>query len=367
MNGRKHYFGAGPAALPQVVLEGMSQAILSYADTGISLLSIPHRGPHFMAILEEANHLVLQLAGLSADEYVVLWLQGGGRHQFAMLPMNFLGDTETAGYVDSGHWAAAAMQYGGYYGTALSLASSKAAGYTHLPTWPDDLPEGLKYIHLTTNNTIYGTQWPELPQSDAPLFADMSSDIFSMKRDYRRCALFYAVAQKQLGPAGVTLVVARRSLLEQQVRPLPDALSYAAQAKANSVLNTPPVAAIYGCLLTLRWLAAQGLEQVEADNRAKAAMLYEAIDASPVFHCDVEPASRSLMNVVFRANNEADEQRFLQFAQERNIEGIKGHRSVGGFRASLYNAVSMEDAAALAKAIRQFSNSKSSSGASPAA
>lgn len=362
MSQRKHYFGAGPAALPQSVLEEMSRAMLCYAGSGISLLSIPHRGPEFKAILQEANTLVLALSGLSADDYAVLWLQGGGRQQFAMLPMNFLGEGEAAGYIVSGHWAKAAMQSAEYFGRAISLSTSEESGYTRLPDWPQEFPGGLKYIHLTTNNTIYGTQWPTLPVCPVPLMADMSSDIFSMKRDYGRCALFYAVAQKQLGPAGVTLVVARRSLLESGVRRLPGVLSYEAEQHADSLLNTPPVAAIYGCLLTLRWIAGRGIDRIDADNRAKAAMVYEAIEGSDLFHCPVEKQSRSLMNVVFRAATQEDEERFLQYAASRNIEGIKGHRSTGGFRASLYNAVSMEDAEALASAIHDFSQQKHSSG-----
>ncbi len=351
---RKHYFGSGPAALPQSVLEGMSQAVIDYEDSGVSLLSIPHRGPAFQAILEEANERVLALAGLSADEYAVLWLQGGGRHQFAMLPMNFLEAGKMAGYIDSGHWAKAAEETARSYGECMALSSAADTGYNHLPAWPQQLPEGLSYIHLTTNNTIYGTQYSDLPESPVPLFADMSSDIFSIKRDYSRSALFYAVAQKQLGPAGVTLVVAKHRLLGKCNRELPDVFSYAAQMRAGSVLNTPPIAAIYACLLTLRWIQQRGISSIEKENREKAAMVYEAIDESPLFHCAVAPDSRSLMNVVFQMKDPAMEQSFLKFCTSKNIEGIRGHRSVGGFRASLYNAVSLDDAAVLADAIRQF-------------
>ncbi len=351
---RKHYFGAGPAALPQEVLEATAAAILDYNGSGISLLSIGHREKAFTDILEEAGSLVLRLLSLDSNEYTVLWLQGGGRHQFAMLPMNFLGEGEHAGYIDSGHWAHEAMQTAEYYGEAVSLASSEEARYTHMPAWPSELPAGLKYIHITTNNTIYGTQWPELPDSPVPLVADMSSDIFSMRRDYSRCALIYAVAQKNFGPAGVTLVVARKAMLESTVRPLPDVLSYAAQMRNNSLLNTPPVAAIYTCLLALRWMAAKGLDAIEAENRQKAAMLYEAIDASRLFQCPVEQGSRSGMNVVFTMERAEDETAFLSFAAARGIEGIKGHRSVGGFRASLYNAITPEAVQVLVTAMRDF-------------
>ncbi|MBS1615109.1 MAG: 3-phosphoserine/phosphohydroxythreonine transaminase [Bacteroidetes bacterium] len=354
MNPRKHYFGSGPAALPQCVLEGMSEAILDYKGSGISLLSIPHRGPAFQAILDEAQELVLHLSGLSADEYAVLWMQGGGRHQFALLPMNFLKTGSAAGYIDSGHWAQAALKTAQHYGACQTLCSSSDNDYSSLPAWPPSLPEGLSYIHLTTNNTIYGTQMPELPLSPVPLFADMSSDIFSIKRAYSRCALFYAVAQKQLGAAGVTLVVARRTLLEQGNPSLPDVFSYAAQVRAGSVLNTPPVSAIYSCLLTLRWMQQQSMQTIEKQNREKAALVYAALDEQPLFHCPVAKDSRSLMNVVFKMNHAEQEQAFLNYCTSKNIEGIRGHRLLGGFRAALYNAVSLEDAAALANAIRQF-------------
>ncbi len=361
MSSRKIYFGAGPAALPPSVLEQTARAILDFNGSGVSLLSIAHREKLFTDIVQEASALVLELTGLSGEDYAVLWLQGGGRHQFAMLPMNFLGEGEPAGYIDSGHWAHEAMQTAEYYGEAISLASSEEDKYTHLPPWPDDLPAGLKYAHFTTNNTIYGTQWPEIPDCPVPLVADMSSDIFSMGRDYSRCALFYAVAQKNFGPAGVTLVAARRSMLESAVRPLPDALSYAAQMRAGSLLNTPPVAAIYTCLLTLRWIAARGMHAIETDNREKAALLYQTIDDSRVFHCPVAKASRSLMNVVFTMEHKEDEAAFAAFASGLDIEGIRGHRSVGGFRASLYNAVTIQDVAALVAAMKTFEQNQTES------
>jgi phosphoserine aminotransferase len=357
---RKHYFGSGPAALPQSVLEEVSRAVLDYNGSGISLLSIAHRDKLFTDILEEASALALELAGLSTEAYTVLWLQGGGRHQFAMVPMNFLGDNEHAGYIDSGHWAHEAMQTAEYYGHAISLASSEEDHYTHLPAWPKALPAGLKYVHLTSNNTIYGTQWAEIPECPVPMVADMSSDIFSMRRDYSRCALIYAVAQKNLGAAGVTLVIARRSLLESTARPLPDVLSYAGQMRANSLLNTPPVAAIYSCLLMLRWIRERGMDAIEQENRQKASLLYRAIDGSSIFQCPVESESRSLMNVVFTMRRREDEPAFLHYASLQNIEGIKGHRSIGGFRAALYNAVSMADVQALVDAMKSFEQNQSS-------
>jgi phosphoserine aminotransferase len=354
INKRKIYFGAGPAALPQSVLEETANAVLNYNDSGISLLSIAHRDKAFVAIINEASALVLQLANLSGDEYEVLWLQGGGRQQFAMVPMNFLAENSRAGYVDSGHWAHEAMEAAEYYGKVVSLASSAADNYTHLPGWPEDIPNDLQYLHFTTNNTIYGTQWPDIPECPVPLIADMSSDIFSGSRDYSRCALFYAVAQKNLGAAGVTLVVVRKDMLGRKTRSLPDVFSYAAQAKAGSMLNTPPVAAIYTSLLMLRWIAARGIKRIETDNNSKAAALYAEVDRNPLFQLPVESASRSDMNVVFTMKNAAQEQAFLDYCAGQNIAGIKGHRSVGGFRASLYNTVTVEEVSALIAAMQDF-------------
>lgn len=354
MSERKIYFGAGPAALPQEVIEETARAVLDFNGSGISLLSIAHREKAFGAVIEEAGMLVLQLAGLSANDYEVLWLQGGGRQQFAMVPMNFLSAGQRAGYIDSGHWAHEAMEAARYYGEVVPLASSAGDGYTHLPSWPEHIPDNLQYVHLTTNNTIYGTQWPAIPDCPVALVADMSSDIFSVARDYSQCALIYAVAQKNLGPAGVTLVLVRKDMLQRSAGNLPDALSYAAQAKAASMLNTPPVAAIYTCLLVLRWIIARGMERIEADNRKKAALLYDELMRNELFHSPVAEDSWSMMNVVFKMKDAAQEKAFLEYCAARNIEGIKGHRSVGGFRASLYNAVSIEDVEALVSAMQAY-------------
>jgi phosphoserine aminotransferase len=354
MSTRKIYLGAGPATLPQSVIDEAAEAVRDYKGSGISILSIAHREKPFVSILEEASSLVLQLCNLGADEYDVLWLQGGGRLQFAMVPMNYLGEGESAGYIDSGHWAHEAMNAAGYFGNVLSLASSAADTYTHLPAWPSTLPQHLQYLHITTNNTIYGTQYPTIPDTTVPLIADMSSDIFSQARDYSKCSLFYAVAQKNLGPAGVTLVVIRRDLLTRTSRKIPDALSYAAQSKAGSMLNTPPVFAIYTSLLVLRWIAARGIENIETVNRKKAELLYKEITRNTLFQSPVIEGSRSMMNVVFTGMDKNIEDAFTAFAGSRNIEGIKGHRSVGGFRASLYNAVSEDDVVALVTAMQDF-------------
>jgi phosphoserine aminotransferase len=346
-------FNAGPAALPKEVTQQASEAIINYNNTGLSILEIAHRGKHFDAILEESKQLVKELCALT-DDYDVLWLQGGGRLQFAMIPMNFLPENGAAGYIDSGHWSTEAMEYARYYGKVQMLVSSKENNYTHLPQWPDVVDENLSYVHFTTNNTIYGSQWPEIPKCRVPLMADMSSDIFSMHRDYTNCALFYAVAQKNIGAAGNTLVVVRKDMLERIVRTIPPALSFKEQAAKGSVLNTPPVFSIYVSLLTLRWIKAKSIAAIEKENNEKAALLYSELDRNPLFHAPVAKESRSKMNVVFHGNDKEAEQQFLALCKQNDIVGIEGHRSVGAFRASLYNAISLADVAKLVSLMQDF-------------
>lgn len=350
-------FDAGPAALPREVLEQAAEAILDYNQSGLSLLEIPHRGELFGAILAEANALVKELLGLD-DTYEVLWLQGGGRLQFSMVPMNFLGEQETAGYIDSGHWAAEALKNGELYGHTTVLASSREDNYTYIPEWKD-VPETWSYLHFTSNNTIYGTQFSRFPETDVPLVVDMSSELFSRNLDYKKFSLIYAVAQKNIGPAGVTLVAIRKSMLEQQKRVLPGILSYREVAQHNSLLNTPPVFAIYCSLLTLRWVKNTGLDALEQRNKEKARLLYEAIDNSPIFYGVTRQADRSMMNACFRAHDDRHTKQFIDFAREHNITGIKGHRSVGGFRASLYNAISIADVQRLVQVMKDFETSLS--------
>jgi len=350
-------FDAGPASLPREVLQQASEAIINYNNSGLSILEIAHRGPLFTAILEEADMLVKELLSLDGS-YEVLWLQGGGRLQFAMVPMNFLGDKETAGYIDSGHWAHEAMKNAALYGKIKTIASSREAQYTYVPSWQPDTLKDLRYLHITTNNTIYGTQFANLPETEAPLIADMSSELFSRTLDYRKFGLIYAVAQKNIGPAGVTLVVVHKSLLAEQRRELPEILSYRDMAKNHSVLNTPPVFAIYCSLLTLRWIKNKGIANLERENDAKAALLYKAIDDSNLFYGIVEKEHRSKMNVCFRAHKEPDTAAFIEFALQHGITGIKGHRSVGGFRVSLYNAVSLANVEKLIVLMKDFEHNK---------
>ncbi len=353
MTKARYYFGAGPAALPKAVLDAASSAIKDYSGAGLSILEIPHRGPHFEAILEESKSLVRDLCGLD-DDWEVLWLQGG-RLQFAMMPMNFLPSGKRAGYAVTGSWAAEALENAQLLGDAVVITSAKEEGYTHIPLLPHPLPDGLAYLHITTNNTVEGTQWPELPDTGGvPLFADMSSDILGIVREYNRCSLFWAVVQKNLGAAGVTLVCVRKSLLEKQAGGLPPMLSYKAHAEKASVLNTAPVFAIYTALLMLRWTAAGGLSVIEEENRRKAMLLYDAIDRSPHFFAPAMEAARSRMNAVFRGHTKEIEQRFLQACEARGLAGLEGHRTAGGFRASLYNAVPIEAVRELVEVLDTF-------------
>ncbi|MBS1772635.1 MAG: 3-phosphoserine/phosphohydroxythreonine transaminase [Bacteroidetes bacterium] len=346
-------FNPGPAALPQEVLQQASDAILNYNGTGLSILSIPHRGKLFAAILEESKQLVKELCRLD-DNYEILWMHGGGRLQFSMVPMNFLAENDTAGYIDSGYWAHDAIEYAKYYGHVAVLASSEEKNYTELPVWPADIPSGLAYMHFTTNNTIYGTQWKTIPQTEVPLIADMSSDIFSREMNYTHCDMFYAVAQKNIGAVGATLVAIKKEMLSRIIRVLPPMLNYAAHVKANSVLNTSPIFSIYTALLMLRWTKQKTIAAIEKENIAKAKLLYDEIHRNDLFTCNIKHTDRSMMNICFTANQKEHERTFIDFCEERNITGIEGHRSVGAFRASLYNAITIKDVECLTAAMQEF-------------
>lgn len=353
-SGRVINLNAGPATLPAEVLKQAAEAVLNYDGTGLSILSIPHRGQHFTAILEESKELVRELCGLG-NNYEILWMHGGGRMQFAMIPMNFLGTQDLAGYIDSGNWSADAIKHALHYGKVNILSSSKQDNYTHLPDWPKEIPDNLAYLHMTTNNTIYGTQWRDIPKTKVPLVADMSSDIFSRQMNYTNCALFYAVAQKNIGPAGATLVAIRKDMLKSIKRSLPPMMNYAEHVSKKSVLNTPPVYPIYVSLLMLRWIKQQGIEKITADNERKATLLYDEVERNSLFSGTVaQKEDRSMMNICFKAADKETEQLFTQYCAENGIVNITGHRTVGGFRASLYNATSVEDVKYLVTVMQEF-------------
>jgi phosphoserine aminotransferase len=355
---RIHNFGAGPAVLPLPVLERVQAELLDYAGTGMSVLEMSHRSPAFEAIIQKAEADLRALAGLG-PEHAVLFLQGGASLQFAMVPMNLRPAGASADYAVSGHWSQAALKEAQKSGRVRVAGSSEASGFDRVPAVAElDLDPGAAYLHYTSNNTIYGTQWPEppVPPPGVPLVCDASSDAFSRPFDAARFGLVYAGAQKNLGPAGVTLVIVRRDLLERVPGGLPALVDYRLLGESRSLYNTPPSFAIYVTGLVLEWLRAQGgLAGAAERNEGKAALLYGAIDRSGGFYRGHAQAdSRSRMNVTFRLAGEAAEQAFLQQAQAEGFDGLKGHRSVGGLRASIYNACPRESVAALASFMDEF-------------
>lgn len=347
-----YYFGSGPAAFPEEVLKEAAEKIVRHHGKELSVLEIPHRGRVFQEMVEESEALVKSLLQLG-DDYEVCWMHGGGRAQFALIPMNFLTKEDTAGFIDSGHWADEAQKFAAFYGNTKIIASAANEGYTCIPEWKE-LPNNLTYLHLTSNNTLYGTQFKHFPETHIPLVVDMTSELFSREINYNQFSLIYAAAQKNIGPAGVTLVIVKKDFLARQKNNLPGIFSYQDLFKAHSVYNTPPVFAIYCSLLYLRWTAKIGLEEIAKRNKEKAAMLYEAIEESNLFHCKVEKEHRSEMNVCFYAQSPDQEAAFIDFARQSDITGIKGHRSVGGLRVALYNAIRPEEVAFLVKVMKQF-------------
>jgi phosphoserine aminotransferase len=348
-----HNFSSGPAILPPSVLEQAAAAVREYQHTGLSILEMSHRSKEIVAVIEEAQSLVKTLLGIGED-YSVLFLTGGASTQFLLPPMNLLNEEETACYIDTGTWSTKAIKEAKLFGNINVLASSADKNFTYIPkNWK--VPANTKYLHITTNNTIYGTQYKEIPKTDALLVADMSSDIFSQPLDGNQFDLIYAGAQKNLGPAGTTLVVVRKSILGKVKRTLPTMLNYETHVKKNSSFNTPPVYPIYVCLLTLRWIQAQGgLLAMKKHNEKKAALLYDEIDRNPYFRGTVAKEDRSLMNVPFVVNDPAYEDAFLAYCTANGVSGIKGHRSVGGFRASIYNAMPYESVAYLVDLMKNF-------------
>lgn len=357
---KKYNFYAGPAILPQDVLEQAQEAVKNFAGTGLSILEISHRSKEFMQVMEEARALVKELMQLG-DGYEVLFLQNGALGQFHMVPMNLLNENETAAYFDTGTWANGALTEAKLFGRVHVACSSKDKNYNYIPK-QFTVPDGCKYLHVTSNNTIYGTQlhFPldGVPQG-VPIVCDMSSDIFSRSIDYSRFQLIYAGAQKNIGPAGTVLVVVHRDILGKVQRSIPKMLDFRQHIEKESMLNTPSVFAVYVTYLTLRWIKQQGIERIEKRNREKAALLYAAIDQSSIFEGTVQKEDRSLMNVCFRfhsdvKNSSEAEKDFIAFTEARGIIGLKGHRSVGGFRASIYNAMDVAGVTALTDAIIDF-------------
>ena len=353
---RVHNFGAGPAVLPEPVLEEAQRDLMALPGVGMSVLEISHRSAAFERILGQAEADLRALTGLP-DDYHVLFLQGGASLQFAMVPMNLLPPGGVADYALTGSWAKKAAAEAERFGRVNVCATTEDDGFARVPA-PAELRRtaGAAYLHVTSNNTIAGTQWPALPAAEgAPLVVDASSDLLSRPLPLEGLGLLYGGAQKNLGPAGVTVVVVRKDLAERGPDTLPSTLRYAVAARHGSRYNTPPVFAIYLAGLVLRWLRDEGgLTAVDARNRRKAGLLYDAIDRSGFYRGAADPASRSLMNVTFRLRDEVLEPRFLEQAAAAGLAGLKGHRSVGGIRASIYNAFPEAGVAALVDLMAEF-------------
>lgn len=336
---RVRNFSAGPATLPVEVLEEAQAEMLDYKGSGLSLLEASHRGKEYAAVHDEAVANVKSLLGLG-DEFAVLFLQGGASGQFAMVPMNLLGEGQSADYVNSGAWASKAIKEAKVVGKVNVIADTGKEIPTRLPA-PDSLKytPGAAYLHITSNETIAGTQWKTFPKADAPIVADMSSDILSRPFDVKPFGLVYAGAQKNLGPAGVTLVIIRKDLAEKVSEKVPVILRYKTHIAENSLYNTPPCFAIYLVTLVTRWIIKNGgLQAMAKRNGDKAAKLYAAIDSSGFYKGTAVKEFRSDMNVTFRLPSESLEEAFVKEASGRGLKGLKGHRSVGGIRASIYNA-----------------------------
>lgn len=354
---KKHNFSAGPAILAPEVLQQASKAVAELDGIGLSLVEISHRSKEFIAIMDEACQLAFELSGLEGKGYKVMFLQGGASLQFLMAAYNLL--NTKAGYINTGTWSEKAMREAKLLGEVVELASSKDQNYNYIPK-NVAIPHDLDYVHITTNNTIFGTQYKTLPQTTAPLVADMSSDIFSRSLDYSKFGLIYAGAQKNLGPAGTALIIIKESLLEAVSRTIPSMLSYKIHADKDSMFNTPPVFAVYTTMLNMRWIKAQGgLAAVSEKNAFKASMLYKEIDRNSKFKGFAASEDRSDMNATFNLVDQNEAASFDSLWQSAGISGLKGHRSVGGYRASIYNALPLDSIELLVDCMQTFEKNNS--------
>ncbi len=350
---KKHNFNAGPSVLPRIAIENSAKAILDLNGSGLSLLEISHRSKDFQAIIDEAVALFKELLNIP-DNYHVLFLGGGASLQFCMVPFNLL--KTKAAYLETGVWAKKAIKEAKILGQVEVVASSSDKNFTYVPK-NYTIPADADYFHITTNNTIYGSELHTDLDSPVPLVADMSSDILSRPVDVSKYAIIYGGAQKNLGPAGVTFVIIREDILGKVDHPIPTMLDYRTHIKEGSMFNTPPCFAIYTCLETLKWIKSLGgVTAVQAMNQKKAQLLYDVIDTSKIFVGTVEKESRSLMNICFvmKEQYKDKEDAFMEFAKSKGMLGIKGHRSVGGFRASCYNALPIESVQALIDCMNEF-------------
>ena len=351
---KKHNYSAGPCILPQEVFEKSAQAILDFNNSGLSILEISHRSRDFVAVMDEARALVLELLGLEGKGYEVLFLGGGASMQFLMVPYNLMKVNGKAAYLDTGTWASGAIKEAKLFGETIVLASSKAENYNHIPKGYT-IPSDVDYFHCTSNNTIFGTQMKSFPEVNVPLVCDMSSDIFSRVLDFSKFDLIYAGAQKNMGPAGATLVVVKTEILGKTGRTIPSMLDYQQHVSKESMYNTPPVFPVYASLLTLKWLKKMGgIAAIEKINEAKANLLYTEIDRNPLFKGTAAKEDRSNMNVTFLLNDEAHQEKFDTMWKATGISGLAGHRSVGGYRASMYNALPIESVQVLVDVMQEL-------------
>lgn len=350
----KHNFGAGPCILPEGVLNRAAEAIRHWDAAGLSILEISHRSGAFELVIQETENLVRELLGVP-DDYSVLFLQGGASMQFCMVPMNFLqGSRREAVYLDAGHFGQKAIKEAQLFGKINIIASSADRAYADIPA-DYQIPQDAAYFHCTSNNTIEGTEMFRFPDTPVPIICDMSSDIFSREINVAQFDLIYAGAQKNIGPAGMTLVIAKNSFLDSVKRRIPSMLDYRVYRDNGSMYNTPPVFAIYTAMLNLQWLKGKGgLKYIAPENQAKAQLLYGEIDRNPLFYGSAVKEDRSLMNVTFRMHDKTKEAAFLTYAEKQGMVAIKGYRTMGGFRASLYNALRYESVMALVKCMKAY-------------
>ena len=347
----KHNFSAGPCVLPKEVLEKSAKAIIDY-DNGLSLIEISHRSKAFVDIMENARNLVLELLGIEGMGYKVLFLQGGASTQFLAVALNLL--EKRAAYLNTGTWSDKAIKEARIFDDVLEIASSKDANYNYIPKGYD-IPSDHDYFHCTSNNTIFGTQIKEFPDCDIPLVCDMSSDIFSRSIDFSKFGLIYAGAQKNMGPAGTTVVIVREDILGKVSRKIPSMMDYKVHISKASMFNTPPVFAVYTSMLNLEWLKSKGgIAEIEIENEKKAQLIYSEIDLNPLFDGFAAKADRSIMNATFTLNNDDLKETFDSMWKEAGINGINGHRSVGGYRASMYNALSLESVQVLVEIMSEL-------------
>ncbi|MEN9685789.1 MAG: hypothetical protein RLZZ28_1575 [Bacteroidota bacterium] len=350
-----HNLNSGPSILPQPVITAAAAAVLNFNETGLSILEIGHRTPWFQDILNEAVSSVKQLMQLD-DSYEVLFLHGGATTQFMQVPMNLLDTHETAAYCDNGIWGKKASKEAANFGHVAIVSDSTNNQHTKIDK-DFTVPANAKYLHITTNNTVEGTQWHRYPDTATPLVADMSSDIFSMPADFKKFSLIYAGAQKNMGAAGVNLVVVKKDILGKISRKIPTIMDYAKHIEAGSLMNTPPVFAVYVSMLTLRWIIAQGgLEIMGQNSHNRARLLYDTLDGLPVFTSHIAREDRSMMNAVFFLANPAQEAPFLELCKKEGMVGVKGYRTVGGIRVSMYNALPMESVQVFCDLMKYFAS-----------